>query len=109
MSADYLSILPIADQIAIPNHLVSMQAESQHSRPITWSLFGMPPAGASIDSASGLFTWTPKGSQHSHTPYPITVQVDDGVLGPLTTTFNITVSNRGLVPSSRSCPKTGPN
>ena len=53
---------------------------------LTFGLGGSPPAGASIDPVTGVFTWTPAGDQDgSHT---VTVTVSDG---NLTDSQNVTI------------------
>ncbi len=44
---------------------------------LTWSLSGTLPAGASINSSTGAFSWTPSESQGPGS-YPITINVSDG-------------------------------
>ena len=58
--------------------------------PLTFSLFN-PPAGASIDPNSGLFTWRPAIAQSPSTP-AVSVVVSDNSQPPLTATQNFTVS-----------------
>ena len=49
------------------------------ANPLTYSLDGGNPAGSSINSTTGEFTWTPTESQGG-SAYPITIRVSDGVL-----------------------------
>ena len=57
---------------------------------LTFTLAGTPPSGASINSTSGAFSWTPSESQDgTHT---ITVQVEDGNGGSDSETITVTVS-----------------
>jgi len=60
--------------------------------PLTFSLFN-PPAGASINSNSGLFTWRPTIAQSPSTQ-TIAVVVSDNEVPPLTASqsFNVTVT-----------------
>ena len=58
--------------------------------PLEFSLAGTPPSGASINSTSGAFSWTPSESQDdTHT---ITIQVEDGNGGSDSEAVTVTVS-----------------
>jgi hypothetical protein len=48
------------------------------AQPMTFSLAGTVPAGASINATTGAFTWTPSEAQGPGS-YPFSVQVSDGV------------------------------
>jgi len=56
-----------------------------------------PPSGASIDSESGLFTWTPSENQGPES-YDITIQVSDGLLSD-SKTFSLQVAEANRAPS----------
>ena len=58
--------------------------------PLTFSLLN-PPAGASIDPNSGLFTWRPTIAQSPSTP-TVTVVVSDNGVPPLSATQSFTVT-----------------
>ena len=58
--------------------------------PLTFSLFN-PPAGASIDPNTGLFTWRPAIAQSPSTP-TVSVVVSDNSQPPLSATQNFTVT-----------------
>jgi hypothetical protein len=58
--------------------------------PLTFSLFN-PPAGASIDPNTGLFTWRPSIAQSPSAP-TVSVVVSDNSLPPITATQNFTVT-----------------
>ena len=58
--------------------------------PLEFSLVGTPPSGASINSTSGTFSWTPSESQDGmHT---ITIQVEDGAGATDSEAVTVTVS-----------------
>ena len=59
---------------------------------LTFSLDTGAPTGAIINSATGVFTWTPTGSQGSGTAYQITVRVTDDGAGALYDEETITVT-----------------
>ena len=60
------------------------------SDPLEFSLVGTPPSGASINSTSGAFSWTPSESQDdTHT---ITIQVEDGNGGSDSEAVTVTVN-----------------
>jgi len=67
---------------------------------LTYSLDAGAPAGAGIDSVSGLFTWTPTEAQGPGV-YPVTIRVtDNGQPAALndTETFSITVNELNSAP-----------
>jgi DNA/RNA endonuclease G (NUC1) len=56
------------------------QASDVDGQPLTFSLVGAP-AGATIDAATGQFSWTPTEAQGgTGTPYSLKVRVTDGVI-----------------------------
>ncbi|MDH5668189.1 MAG: putative Ig domain-containing protein [Nitrospira sp.] len=57
---------------------------------LTYSASGLPP-GATFDAATGLFAWTPTDGPGA-SPYPVTIQVSDGVV-TTSETIAITVAN----------------
>jgi hypothetical protein len=61
---------------------------------LTYSLDPGAPGGASIDAASGVFTWTPTEEQGPGS-YPITVRVTDNGSPPLSATTSFTVKVLG--------------
>ena len=65
---------------------------------LTYSATGLP-SGASI-SGTGVFSWTPTGSQGSGTPYQITVRVTDDGAGALydEETIAVTVAETNTAP-----------
>ena len=67
---------------------------------LTYSLDAGAPTGASINSATGVFTWTPTGSQGSVTAYQITVRVTDDGAGALfdEETIAVTVAEVNVAP-----------
>ena len=66
---------------------------------LTYSLDAGAPAGASIDPATGLFTWTPTEAQGPGV-YPVTVRVTDNGAPPLDDyeTIQITVAEINVPP-----------
>ena len=67
---------------------------------LAFSLGTNAPSGASIDPATGVFTWTPDDS-FVNTINPITVQVTDNGVPPLgdSTSFNVSVVSRPVIQS----------
>jgi VCBS repeat-containing protein len=68
---------------------------------LSYSLDSGFPTGAAINSASGVFSWTPTEAQGPGV-YPITVRVSDNGLPPLsdTRTFTVTVVEVNNAPSA---------
>ena len=94
--------------IGVPFQLdLSKYASDPNSQPLplTYSLTGKVPTGASIDPSTGLFTWTPASDQ-STGPETFTVMVADNQSPPDTTsaTFIVDVSNPILPPVISSIP-----
>ena len=67
---------------------------------LIFSLDAGAPTGATINSATGVFTWTPTGSQGSVTAYQITVRVTDDGAGALfdEETIAVTVAEVNVAP-----------
>ncbi len=76
----------IGDQTVPEGALLSFTAAATDAdlpaNTLTYSLDAGTPAGASIDSATGLFTWTPTEAQGPGV-YPVTVRVTDNGTPPL--------------------------
>ncbi len=87
----------IADQTIRASSLLSITASATDPdlppQTLTYILDPGAPAGASINPATGLFTWTPSVAQYPGT-YAVTVRVTDNGNPPLsaTGTFNVTVA-----------------
>ena len=70
---------PIGDRSATEGQTLSftaVAADPNLGQPLTFSLQGTVPAGASINPATGLFTWTPTEAQGPGA-YQVTVRVAD--------------------------------
>jgi hypothetical protein len=95
---------PIADRtIHAGTTLVITNSATDSDLPtntLTFSLGGIVPTGASIDQASGIFTWTPDDS-YANTINPITVQVTDNGAPPMddSKSFNVSVFSRPIIES----------
>jgi hypothetical protein len=74
-------------------------SDNDPGQSLTYSLRGTPPAGASIDASTGVFTWTPSETQGGSTGQ-ITVRVTDNGNPPLFAerTFNFTVAETNEAP-----------
>ncbi len=71
------------------SYTYGVQAQDYDGNPITFSLVNVP-SGMVIGSASGIIDWTPTASQvGTHT---ITVQIRDAFTGPVTISYQLTVS-----------------
>lgn len=84
------------------NLLVFTNAASDSDLPantLVYSLDAGAPAGAGIDSETGILTWTPTEDQGPGT-YPITVRITDSGTPALhaTATFNVTVEDTNSAP-----------
>jgi alpha-tubulin suppressor-like RCC1 family protein len=64
---------------------------------LTYSLDASAPVGAAIDSATGVFTWTPTEAQGPGS-YPITVSVSDGKGGVDSEAITVTVAEVNTAP-----------
>lgn len=90
------SLTTLADRTVAPGALLSFTAsatDSDAGQTLTYSLDPGAPAGATIQTGTGLFSWTPTPSQGGKS-YPITVRVTDNGTPSLadTKTFTVTVS-----------------
>ena len=95
--AQPLNVAPTVDAIGDQNvnegSLLSFKAEARSPNPgipFIFSLAPGAPAGASIDSQTGLFTWTPTDGAASQS---ITVRAGDGSPTFGSQTFTVTVNN----------------
>ncbi len=71
-----------------------MTASKQEGDPLTYTATSLP-AGASINPASGLLTWTPQPGQAGN--YSVPVTASDGSMSS-TETVNITVTHTNFTP-----------
>ena len=89
----------IGDKFLSPGRLLSFAARASDldtpPDPLTFSLDGESPAGASIDPNSGIFTWTPTAEQAPGT-YELIVRVTDGGQPSLSDaqTFKVTLTRQ---------------
>ena len=86
----------IADKTGREGQTLSFTAfghDADTSRALTYSLGSGAPAGATIDPASGIFTWTPAAGQGANT-YALTVTATDNGTPSLSAsqTFDVKVS-----------------
>lgn len=90
------TITPIANRIGVVGQLLQFQVVATDTdvpaNTLSFALEAGVPAGAAIDPATGLFTWTPAAGQ-AGLAYPITVRVTDNGTPVLDATrgFAITV------------------
>ena len=68
-------------------------AADPEGQPVAFSLVGAAPAGAAIDTRTGLFAWTPTEAQRlaPGNPYNITVRATDPHMASDTAWFTVTV------------------
>ena len=103
------SLASIPDQsVGEGNHLTFLAAASDPDLPantLTFSLEAGAPDGATVDPASGQFSWTPSETQGPGV-YPMTMRVTDNGSPALDTTrsFTITVNDVNLPPSLSHIP-----
>ena len=93
----------IADRTVDEGGLVSLQASASDpdlpSQTLTYSLGVGVPAGASINSATGAFSWTPSEGQGPGT-HPITINVSDNgsPSQSVSQNFNVSVNEVNVAP-----------
>jgi cyclophilin family peptidyl-prolyl cis-trans isomerase len=84
----------ILDQVVDEGKLLSVQLvghdDDLPANTLTYSFTSAVPEGMTIDSSTGLITWTPDESAGGHT-YTITVQVSDGTDKSGTQSFEVEV------------------
>lgn len=88
-------LTPIANEVVHPGMTVlftNSATDADVNQTLMFSLDPGAPASASVDSGTGVFTWTPDGS-NANTTNPITVRVTDNGVPPLSAarSFNVTV------------------
>lgn len=97
-------LAPIADHTIHAESTLTLTNSATDSdiptNTLTFSLTGTPPAGAAINSVSGVFTWTPSDT-FVNTTNSITVRVTDNGSPPLndSKTFNVIVVSRPTIES----------
>jgi hypothetical protein len=100
------TVTPIPDQVV--NELTpltfTVNATDTHvpPLPLIYSLID-PPFNASINSTTGVFTWTPTETQGNGTSYPLTIRVSDGQLST-DTIVNITANEVNVAPVLAAIP-----
>ena len=95
---------PMPDSVGSPGQTIALTAvawDSAEGRTLTYSLAPGSPSGASIDPATGSFTWTIPANEPPG-DYPITIDVTDNASPPLTalTSFTIHVQAPGTQQTS---------
>ncbi len=98
-------LAPIANQVVREGSTLTLKAMATDPDPgqtLTFSLGPGAPAGATIDPATGVFTWTP--SEESSSPIPVTIRVTDDGSPPLSAsrTFSISVTDAPLFSTGSS-------
>jgi len=89
---------PIADrQIAEGSTLTVTPVTNGNGDTLVFDLAGEVPSGATIDAATGQFTWTPTEAQGPGT-YAITVRVTNEADVAVTQTFDVTVTEINQAP-----------
>ncbi len=97
VSNDAPSMEEIEDQTVDEETLltVSATATDPNSDPLTYSM-AVGPTGASVESSTGVFTWTPDESQGPGS-YPVTISVTDGAATD-SQSFIVTVNEVNIAP-----------
>jgi hypothetical protein len=97
-------ILPIGDKTVAAGTALSFPiSATDGDEPVQTLLFSLDagaPAGASVDAASGRFTWKPAATQAGRT-YPITVRVTDDGTPPLSAALAFQVNVTGTAEGVR--------
>ena len=96
---------PVNEGSTLTLSLAATDADFPTNR-LSFSLSSGAPAGAMLDQNTGVFTWTPSVAQSPGT-YPITVQVADDGVPPLSDprTFTVTVAQTTQAPAITSPPQ----
>ena len=87
-------IADLSDQLAYPGyvlHFTASATDPDSGETLTFSLGEGSPAGATIDAASGAFTWTPSIADGGHS-YRIAIVVTDSGSPALATTQTVVVN-----------------
>ena len=87
------AISPIADPYLIAGQSLALAlaaSDPDAGQHLSWSLAGDPPAGLSVEPATGQLTWTPPANQ-APGGYPVGVSVRDDGSPPLSASATFTV------------------
>lgn len=92
------NVSPVIDAIANQTTAVgaafSLQVNASDSNtPLTYTLTGGAPAGMTINSSTGLISWTPPATEEGKSYSNIQIKVIDSLAEFSTANFNITVTN----------------
>jgi 6-phosphogluconolactonase (cycloisomerase 2 family) len=96
-------IEPLETQYSFPTKLLSFQVKATDpdvpQQNLTYELINTPPAGATIDSKTGQFSWTPLPNQID--TFEVTIQVTDDGINPdhltATQTVNIIITDKPTI------------
>lgn len=96
----------IEDKTATVGQLLTFQVVASDpdlpAQTLAYELIGTVPAGALLNSTTGVFTWTPAQGQAQATPYNLTIKVTDSLGASTTTVVSIQVNEAPPAPSALS-------
>jgi hypothetical protein len=102
-------LAPIGDKTVTEGQLLTFTAtatDADAGQTLTFSLINLIPAGAAIDPATGVFTWTPTSNQGPGAS-DVTIQVSDNATTPCVDSeiIHVTVLDAG---GENQCPVLAP-
>jgi hypothetical protein len=87
-----ITSMPVTAATLNVPYAYAVQAQDSDGDPLTYSL-PTRPTGMSINTSTGVMSWTPSYSQYGTNP--VTVQVSDGQGGTATQSYSVNVSSSG--------------
>lgn len=101
-TAPILSGVPTTEQFISEQSLYTFTATKSDSdlpaQTLTFSIIGSLPSGASFNTSTGVFEWTPSDAQGPSGPHTFTVRLTDGVVNvDQVVTINVTEVNAAPV------------
>ncbi|MBI3589631.1 MAG: hypothetical protein HY093_04450 [Candidatus Liptonbacteria bacterium] len=97
---EFVNFTPPTSTTATWLYLYTVQARDPEGKPLNFRLIEGP-AGMAIMNFTGAMIWVPTLDQATSTPYPVTIEISDGV-NVVTSSYSIIVVKPPILPSTTS-------